>query len=180
MNKLFIAASVMATLVSSISVAQAADTGTITFNGDLIAATCNVAVGGGTTNAIVTLPSVNTSNLAAAAQTAGLTGFNMTLSGCGATPATASAYFESGTGVNAVNGNLLNTGAATNVELQLLDGSNNFTPIKAGDAGQINATQYVNVASGTATLPYAVQYYATGLTGAGSVTSTVTYALQYK
>lgn len=180
MKKLVIAVSVVAAL-AAVS-AQAASTGTITFKGELTSTTCDVSVAGQGADATVVLPTIATSQLTAAAKTAGRTGFNMALSDCAGTLKTASAFFEAGNSVDVTTGRLHNmTGTATNVDLQLLDATPaSQTVIQAGNANQVNNTSYVNASTGSATLPYAVEYYANGTTTAGTVVSSVVYSLQYK
>lgn len=158
--------------------AQAAD-GTINFSGRLIAQTCTITVGGVVSPAVatVTLPTVSTSLLAAAGQSTGRTDFEIELSGCTGAATTAAAFFEAGADVDPVSGQLINRGSATNVRLRLLDG---ITPISAGNTNQITGTTRVNFASGSAVLPYAVEYLATGTSVAGTVTSSVTYSVNYQ
>ncbi|AZC50506.1 fimbrial protein [Pseudomonas chlororaphis] len=176
--------------------ANAAD-GTINFNGQLTATTCTVAVDGAanSTAAVVTLPTVSTNALQTSGQTTGQTGFNITLANCSGTAQTAAAFFEAGPGVDQASGQLLNSAAAgvsaSNVRLQLVDLGNNAI-IRAGNTEQrttafrnrINyATAGVGTApgsNGSANLPYAVRYIASGPTTAGTVVSTVTYAIDYQ
>ncbi len=175
------AASALALQVMSAGT-QAASTGTITFNGELTANTCDVIVDNQAKDATIVLPTISTSQLTAAAQVAGRTGFNMALSNCAGTLKTAAAFFEAGATVDPVTGRLKNTattGGATNVSLQLLDGANSSV-IAAGNSNQTTKNTYVNVATGTASLPYAVQYYADGATTAGTVKSSVVYSIMYK
>lgn len=181
MKKLVIV-SALAAVFGSIGMAQAASTGTITFNGKLTATTCEVMVDGQTADALITLPTVGTNQLTAAGNTAGQTGFNMALSNCEGTLKTASAFFESGASVDLVSGRLKNmTGDATNVSLQLRDASDaSQKVIKAGNSNQTTETTYVDIASGSANLPYSVEYYAEGATTAGTVASNVIYSIQYK
>ncbi|WP_114195754.1 fimbrial protein [Edaphovirga cremea] len=184
MKKLAIVASLV-TVFGSVGMAQAFSTGTITFNGELTATTCNVNVDGQGADATITLPTIGTSQLSGATQTAGRTGFVMALSDCAGTLPTASAFFEAGSTVDQTTGRLINSGSAGNVSLQLRDGSSTSQAvIKAGDQGQsqIGGTTYVayDTTSGTATLPYAVEYYAEGATTAGQVTSSVVYSIQYQ
>jgi major type 1 subunit fimbrin (pilin) len=185
MKKLAIVASLV-TVFGSVGMAQAASTGTITFNGELTATTCNVSVDGQGADATITLPTIGTSQLSAATQTAGRTGFVMALSDCAGTLETASAFFEAGSSVEQTTGRLKNmTGTAGLVSLQLRDGSSaSQAVIKAGDQsqGQPGGTTYVayDTTSGTATLPYAVEYYAEGATTAGTVASNVVYSIQYQ
>lgn len=168
--------------------AFAADnTGTITFNGELTDTTCKVDIEGQGPDATITLPTVSTATLTAAGQVTGRTGFNMNLSDCKVGQAghkTVSAFFETGATVDQAAGRLNNMDIATTgaklVQLQLLDGSNAFAPIKIGNTSQVDATAYVQITDEKATLPYAVEYYAIGKTEAGKVTSSVIYTLQYK
>ncbi|ERK13393.1 putative fimbrial protein [Serratia fonticola AU-P3(3)] len=181
MKKLAIAASLIA-VFGTVGLAQAASTGTITFNGELTANTCDVVVDGQSADATVILPTVGTNQLQNAARTAGDTGFVMSLSNCSGTLETASAFFQAGSSVDTVTGRLFNTtGTATNVSLQLLDASSTTQAvIKAGSQEQTTAMTYKDVTSGSTTLPYIVRYYAEAATTAGTVVSNVVYSIQYQ
>ncbi|WP_422527817.1 fimbrial protein [Serratia fonticola] len=181
MKKLAIAVSLI-TASGFSGLALAASTGTITFNGELTANTCDVIVDGQAADATVTLPTVGISQLQTVASTAGDTGFIMALNNCAGTLQTASAFFEAGTSVDLVTGRLKNmVGNATNVSLQLLDGSNSsLSVIQAGNANQVTNTVYKNISSGSANLPYVVRYYAEAPTTAGTVVSNVVYSIQYQ
>ncbi|KJY82965.1 fimbrial protein [Vibrio galatheae] len=161
--------------------AQAASVGTITFNGEVTASTCNVTVDSQAADATVQLPTVSTNLLGAAGETAGATAFNVSLSGCMSSLDTATMFFEAGSSVDLVTGRLNNTsGSASNVSLQLRDGLAPTTVIKAGSAEQLNDNTYANIQSGSADLPYIVEYYADDAATAGTVVSNVTYSIQYK
>ncbi|EFA9626254.1 type 1 fimbrial protein [Escherichia coli] len=166
--------------------ANAASTGTITFNGEVTSNTCDVVVDNQSNDAIITLPTVSTSDLSTQGKTAGRTGFVMALNNCVVqTPGqkdTVSAFFQSGQSVNLSTGRLNNTdqSGASNVSLQLLDVTGNYQPIKVGNTSQVTGTAGVKIANNQATLPYAVEYYAEGQSTAGLVKSTVVYNLQYK
>lgn len=178
MKKLTIIASLVAAF-GSLGMAQAASTGTITFNGELTANTCDVIVDGQTADATVVLPTVGINQLNTATKTAGETNFVMALSNCSGTLQTASAFFEAGASVDPVTGRLQNlTGTASNVSLQLLDSSSEV--IQAGNANQVMNTTYKDVSGGSATLSYAVRYYAEAATTAGTVVSNVVYSIQYQ
>lgn len=181
MKKSVIAASIVAAL-GSLPAVQAASTGTITFNGLLTATTCDVIVDGKAADATVTLPTVGINELNIAGKTTGRTGFNMVLSNCSGSLKTASAFFQAGSSVDPVTGRLKNvSGSASNVSLQLRDGSSaSQAIIAAGNTNQVANTSYVSTATGSATLPYSVEYYADGVTAAGTVVSSVVYNLQYK
>lgn len=161
--------------------AFAAD-GTINFAGELLDSTCTVTVNGqatsGPTN--VALPKMSAAMLKTAKQTAGQTGFNIQLSACSGSSTTAAAFFEAGPGVNPLTSNLFSKGAAKNVELQLIDATNN-KEIKVGDYGQEKSTSRIaKNAAGSTVLPYAVQYIATGEATPGTVIGTVTYSINYQ
>lgn len=162
--------------------ANAAD-GTINFNGELVNQTCTIAVDGVVTPAVatVTLPTISTSLLNAAGQAEGRTGFNIQLTNCVGAATTAAAFFNSGSTVDPVSGNLNNmTGTATNVQLQLVDAQGGAI-IQAGNTNQKTQTTRNTIdATGAATMPYAVQYFATGTTTPGTVVSSVTYNVDYQ
>lgn len=166
--------------------ANAASTGTITFNGELTDTTCDVDVNGQGTDATVTLPTVSINQLTKAGLTTGRTSFNFNLSKCvigtKGGHSKVAAFFQPGNTVDLSTGRLKNVGGdATMVDLQLLDASGNYSPIKVGNTDQVNDMTYVDIKSdGTALLPYSVEYYANGQTTAGTVTSSVVYNLQYK
>ena len=162
--------------------ANAASSGTITFNGEVTASTCDVDINGGGADATVSLPIVPATALETAGNTAGSTAFNMNLSNCSGTLTTVSAFFEAGSSVDLATGRLKNqTGTATNVSLQLRDGSSaNLDVINAGNTSQVANTTYVDASSGTAILPYVVEYYAEDAATPGTVESLVTYSLQYQ
>ncbi|PKH26673.1 fimbrial protein [Enterobacterales bacterium CwR94] len=178
--KKIIALSALAAMMAT-SAAHAASSGTITFNGELTATTCDASVDGKGPSATVQLPILSTSLLNAAGVVKGETFYNINLSNCAGVLKTASAYYEAGSTVDSASGRLKNTtGSASNVQLQLSDGSGAQGVIKVGDASQIANTTYLDVASGTAVLPYSVAYYATDATGPGTVVSSVVYSIQYK
>lgn len=113
----------------------------------------------------------------------------MNLSKCvivedGSKHAKVAAFFQPGNTVDLSTGRLKNTSStgASLVDLQLLDASGNYKPINVGNSEQVSSTTYVDIDpdSGTAFLPYAVEYYANGQTTPGIVTSSVVYNLQYK
>ncbi|ELY4748372.1 type 1 fimbrial protein [Cronobacter sakazakii] len=185
MKKLALGLSLAAAMGFAVT-AQAASTGTITFEGELTATSCDVNVDGQGSDATITLPTMGINQLDAAGKTAGCTNFVMDLTNCAGTLKTVAAYFEAGASVDPVTGRLKNaTGAdnATKVSLQLRDGSStSYDVIKAGDASQSTKTTFVtyDATEGTATLPYAVEYYAEDATTAGKVNSSVVYSLMYK
>ncbi len=176
MNKNLLSAALIAGFGVAAVVPQSALAydGTITFTGAVTATSCNITGGG---DFGVALPSVANTTLADSGDTAGQTQFNIVLTGCSA-GATASAFFEQGANVDAGTGNLISSGTATNVQLQLLndDGS---SPIDLLDASSNNTTAAV-ANGGGGTLSYYVRYFATGQSAAGTVIGTQQYTINYQ
>ncbi len=172
----------LGTVLGYANIASAASTGTIDFEGELTASTCDVIVEGQAADATVVLPKVSINQLNAATKTAGETGFVMALKNCTGALKSASAFFESGASVDTTTGRLKNlSGTATKVSLELLDASSpTMAVIQAGNQNQIDNTTYKDTSSGSVNLPYAVRYYAEGETTAGTVVSNVTYSIQYQ
>lgn len=165
-------------LISISGVAHASD-GTISFAGSVVNATCTVKVNNSAASATVSLPTVSQATLGANGEVAGATRFTVNLSGC-TTGKTVNVYFEAGSTVDPITGNLINGGTAGNVQVQLL--TNSGAPISVGSSSQAAATGVAMTASPAVTggvLNYSAQYYATGASTAGSVTTSVTYSLTY-
>ncbi|MHC9515484.1 MULTISPECIES: fimbrial protein [Enterobacter] len=191
----------LATLTAlSISVlpVNAASTGTVNFKGRVTASTCDVSVDGQGVDATVKLPTVPSTDLASAGQTAGRTTFIMTLTNCTQTyfpPASdddeaslsdsmVSAFFQAGETVDSSTGRLkqMALSGAENVSLQLRDGTNNNV-IFAGSQTQRNNNYFVDITGKKGEeirLPYVVEYYAESAATSGVVTSSVVYNLQYQ
>lgn len=160
---------------------QAASTGTITFNGEVTATTCDANVDGQGADATINLSTVGANQLAVRGDTAMRTGFIIGLSNCQGTLQTASAFFQAGSTVDPLTGRLKNTGGdAQNVSLQLRENTADENVIVAGDASQSTGATFYDVSSGSADLPYTVEYYAEDPATAGTVTSSVVYSIQYK
>jgi major type 1 subunit fimbrin (pilin) len=164
--------------LSLASSAMAAD-GTITITGTVTDTTCSIAVNGGTADATVTLPTVSTSSLAASGDVAGTTLYTIDLTDCsGTTLNTAHAWYEAGANVDTDSGRLNNnsSGTTTNVQVQLLN--SDLGVITAGVEEQGDVT--VSISSGSGTLEYYAQYYATGASTAGAVSTSVDYTIEYE
>lgn len=176
--------------------ASAAD-GTITFNGEITDTTCTITGGGaatGTGNITVTLPTVSTSALTSAGQTAGDTAFSLVLGG-GAkctNGKTAALWIETTQtpALDTTTGALTNqaAGGAANVEVRMVNPANN-QPINLGINAAVAAGNTViaannqpaaTISGNTATLKYIGQYLAmTGGAQAGAVSTYLTYSMQY-
>ena len=144
----------------------------------VVASTCNI------TSPTVTLPPISTRALQAG-QVAGSTAFSITMTGCQSGSPDAVSVF-SGSGIDTTTGYLTNTGTATNVEVQLLNGAGSTsqtagTPILLNQSGSAQNSGIFNITSGNATLNYYAQYVATNAAaaGAGTVKSTVAFTIYY-
>ncbi|VYT80077.1 type 1 fimbrial protein [Metakosakonia massiliensis] len=195
MKKVLLAASIVSAL-SLVGYAHA-NSGTIKFEGEVTDATCDVVIDNGAgTVTTVDLPPVSKAALSATNSVAGKTQFILKTSNCqnfGGTgqPSKVAAYFKpDATNVDSTNGllnNIAATDKATNVQLELVDGTNNNT-IKAGFASQMNATggnEFVAITgtspNGSVSLPYSVQYKSVaGGATAGDVKAEVAFDLVYR
>lgn len=178
---------VLATLIGAglaVSQVAAAAEGTVNFTGKLVETTCTVSTDSKTLN--VTLPTLATSALKNAGDTGGATQFTIKLENCPTTGTNkAKVHFSPipVANVNSTNGRLLNkatSGAATNVEIQLLD----FDGQREIDVASLTAngqnTQFQEFTGTTGNLVYFAQYYATGQTTAGAVQGQVQYDIAYE
>ncbi|WP_081232304.1 fimbrial protein [Pseudomonas chlororaphis] len=159
---------------------HADDTGTITINGALKSPTCDAKVNNGTADGTVTLPTVATSLLASATQVAGNTPFTINLTGCDPAGSVAPYFQNNQATVNAA-GRLINTATGTPalfVELQLLNATHGVINLNSAVLAQNTGSAKVD-ATGSATLNFSIQYYATQQTTAGPVSSTLTYIINY-
>jgi type 1 fimbria pilin len=137
-------------------------------------------------NLSVILPTVQASALSSGGQVTGRTAFSIELAGCPSGVTSVASYFSS-PHIDTSTGNLKNTGsgAATNVEIQLLNGSgSSATPFSrinlAGASLAAQNSGIYGVAGGAATLNYYAQYVANGgSAGVGSVNSSVMYTITY-
>ncbi|MEM5328216.1 fimbrial protein [Paraburkholderia sp. JHI2823] len=177
-----IAAIALVAATTAPAMAFAASANTINFQGEVTTQTCAVTVNGNAANPTVLLPTVSTASLAATGSNAGMTTFTIGVTGCTAqASATPIKTVFVGNQVDG-NGNLGNTGTATNVALQLLDPTATSTPFNLSGATGYAAAG-LNLAAGAtaATHDFAVRYYsATGNATAGSVLGSVQYAVSYQ
>ncbi len=179
MKRIIISAALATGMGLGVSNAQAYD-GTITFAGVVTSQTCTVNGNGtGSHDFTVTLPAVSASALSAATAVAGRTPFNISLSACSAGSGNVHTLFESASNIDPATGNLtLNTGGASNVEIQLLNSDYSAIALNRGDSTQNSKS--TKITAGTATLNYFAQYYATGLASAGNVATSVLYTMSYQ
>jgi len=180
MNKTLLSAALMAGVGIAAFAPQAANAsdGTITFTGSISASTCTVSANGGSA---VALPNVSTSALSTVGETAAATPFSIALTGCtGLNTGSVGVYFEPGASTLA-DGNLKNTSVGgSNVEIQLLNGTQGVMTLNSTSGSQNGTTAAVTTTSTSATLNYYAQYVAaTAAATTGSVASSVTFSVIY-
>lgn len=174
-------ASVLAVGLALSSAAAMASDGTLTVNGLLTDNTCTV--NGGTQPVTVTLPTLSTSNLKSAGQTAGDTAFKIELTNCSAGVTSAKTFFENSTNVS--NDRLDNKFVPTlaiptkadNVQVQLLNSAGAPLLLSSGSGAQGDTS--ATVTAGAATLNYFARYYANGISTPGGVMGLTTFTVLY-
>lgn len=174
--KKIVLSTLIATGLAASQGALAAD-GTINFSGELTETTCTVV--SADKNLTVTLPRVASNSLQTQGQTNGLTAFTINLEGCSASSTNARVYFEPRPNLVNTEGRVINTGTATNVDIQLLD-SDSTAVIDARKNSGLQNTQYQTFTGATGSLNYYAQYYATAAATAGTVTGQVQYSVEYQ
>ncbi|MFM0179095.1 fimbrial protein [Paraburkholderia aspalathi] len=169
--------------------ASAAD-GSFIINGTVTASTCSI---NGTANGTaysknITLPTVAATALSSAGATAGpsqASDIQINLTGCSAQTTKAVATWENGAAVDQATGNLVNqasTGAAGNVEVQLLNAAMQPIDIRSNTNNTL-ANNGVTVTGGNTTAPlqYYAQYIANGgAASAGAVKATAAFTMSYQ
>ena len=155
---------------------NAAD-GEVQITGAITANTCDITTGTGGVHT-VTLPTVMERTLSGAGKTAGRTPFTVQLANCSPVSGDVALYFEPGANTDMATGRLSNTGTATEVQVGLLNGS--MVPIELNQStALLQKSQTVSIATGSATLNYFAEYYATGVAGAGSVSTSTFFSIVY-
>jgi major type 1 subunit fimbrin (pilin) len=170
------------TLVGLFSIAQTASAanGMISFSGAVAGQTCTInGNGSGSKDFTVALPTVLTTQLALAGNTAGQIPFQISLTDCLPNTGKVHAFFEPGPTVSMGSGRLIVTGGAANVEIGLLNGDRSSIHIGAPEAAQ-NVRSVSIDAKGQASLPFYAQYVATGPARSGNANSSVMYTLVYQ
>jgi len=162
--------------------AQAFD-GTITFNGTVSSQTCQINAGTGKDFA-VDLPTVAASALESGT-VAGLKNFHITLTGC-APAGKVRAYFPPSSSVDVTTyqlKNVLTSGAATGVQIQILD-AETLLPIKVGaDQGEQDSPWFDIDTNGTADMKYLAGYIkeaGAASVQSGGVMANVNYTVEYE
>ncbi|WP_058910316.1 fimbrial protein [Entomohabitans teleogrylli] len=176
LNRALLSAALASVILSGNALAS---DNTITFMGEVTDETCSVSVNGTDAAPIVLLPTVSSSTLSTPADTAGQTTFDIGVSGCTGSPAgvNISTVFV-GNNVSAGTGNLVSTGTASEVEIQILDTADTEIDFRDTFTGAGDLTLAAGETDATAT--YTAQYYATGASTAGTVQASLQYAVSYQ
>ncbi|PRM15880.1 Major fimbrial subunit precursor [Haemophilus influenzae] len=180
MKKTMLAAS----LVLSLGLASSAfaKDGTVVIEGKITDQTCIINNFTSDKDIKVKLPTVKAASLATANATSGRTPFKIELTGCKAssTEQRVKAFFLPDAAKVNAEGRLINTGTATNVDVQLLN-ADGTTGILAGENIATQNVTPVNLNGvDTGTLKYNAQYYATAAATAGDVKATVDFNIVYE
>ncbi|QUE78300.1 type 1 fimbrial protein [Stutzerimonas stutzeri] len=155
---------------------HAAD-GEVQITGMITANTCVVTSGTAGLHT-VTLPTVMANTLNQAGKTAGRTPFTVELASCSPDSGDVALYFEPGANTDMATGRLNNTGAATGVQVGLLNSS--MVPIGLNQpSAAAQNSQTVSIVSGSASLSYFAEYYATGAAGPGTVNTSTFFSVVY-
>ena len=174
-----LAATAAASLLALSGTAQA-QSGTINFEGFVVANTCNVQIGG-SSNLTVTLQPVLADTLAGVGTTSAPTPFQLNLTGCDtALNGETAALALSGGGGDA-DGRLANnaTQSPSNARIQLLNSNNGVINLVAAAGSQNIPTQAI--ANGQASFNLQARYISTALiTTPGKIASTVNYSITYQ
>ncbi|CBG89523.1 fimbrial protein [Citrobacter rodentium] len=174
--KITLCALAMASVSTS---ALAVTQGTVTFNGELISSTCEIAAD--SVDRQVQLPKIAIQTLAKSGDTAGSKGFDLNVEKCPAGITKVAAHFEAigSSGVDSATGNLTNqfkgdatTPAAENVQVRLYNSDEK--QLKLGETGAP-----ATVTGGSATMRYYGGYYATDTTSVGKVYAQAAYTIAY-
>lgn len=150
--------------------------GEVQISGTITANTCDITTGSLGVHT-VTLPTVMASTLDADGKTAGRTPFTVQLANCSPDSGNVALYFEPGTNTDMATGRLSNTGDATGVQVSLLNESMELIELDQPFSGQNSQT--VPIVTGSATLNYFAEYYATGAAGAGTVNTSTFFSIVY-
>lgn len=161
----------------ALPLASNASDGEVQITGNITTNTCLITTGSGGEHT-VTLPTVMASALNGAGKTAGRTPFTVQLASCVPDSGNVALYFEPGVNTDMATGRLINTGAASEVQVRLLNDV--MVPIELNQStALLQKSQTVSIESGSATLNYFAEYYATGAAGTGSVNTSTFFSIVY-
>ncbi|MCL6743337.1 MULTISPECIES: fimbrial protein [Kosakonia] len=178
MHKLINVFAATAILSLSSSAFAATSSNTVRFMGEVSEQTCDINFNGSSSSPVILLPTVSSSQLDTSGTTTGDTPFTVTLSGCGGAQTANAAIVFVANDVDGTNlKNTATTSPATNVAIQLMEGSNALDFV--GNKAQ-TGTKAVDSTNPTATYDLAARYYATGQATSGAVEAQAQFAVTYQ
>ncbi|WP_140920715.1 fimbrial protein [Limnobaculum xujianqingii] len=152
---------------------------TVKFLGEVSTQTCTVDINGIASNPMILLPTVPTSALATQGKTAGATKFTVNLTGCTSESSTTTIKTVFLANNVTTNGNLGNTGSATDVSINLLD-SDGVTTLDFTSGFATTSAMTLPSNANSTSQELTAQYYAeNGPVSAGSVITSAQYAITY-
>lgn len=160
---------------------------TVTFEGEVTSQTCSMNING-QTNSVIMLPTVNVSEFGTTltkGQTAGLTPFTVSVSGCTAstTGSTSIATKFLGYDVDSTSGTLTNratTDAAVGYSVQLMTAATGGTAVVLNGITSVDGLVLAKDAT-SASYDFGAQYYVLDAAGAtaGKISAVAEYAVSY-
>ncbi|MEF1254743.1 fimbrial protein [Vibrio sp. M260112] len=189
MKKSVLIKTIIASSLLIASVGSYAADGTITFNGQITAASCTVGNGASSTDLNVTMPSVTASSIGTSPDVlSGMTTFSIELTNCKSQTTTAEKMRVTFSGQGDENNpyvlkNTASSGAATNVGIQLLE-ADAVTRIDI-NAGSNKASEITLPTSSENPESYVLHFNAAyvnvggAVPTAGAVTATANYTIEY-
>lgn len=178
MHKRLTTWSVLAVAQLGAGAALAADSGTISITGNLVALSCEVDGGQGSGGDIaIDLPTLSSEGLDAPGATGGYRPFSLTIRGNGQTCADGTGVSVSFDQLNVdpQTGMLRNNGTAENVQIELLNARNESVNLKDG-----TGLELVTVDGQSAVIQMGARYHAIAAASAGDVTTAAAYRLTYE
>lgn len=161
--------------------AWAIDIGTISVTGTVSAGSCTARISGSTDHTIA-LDTVSPAALAAAGNTAAPKTFTISLSGCDLVGNKNVVPYFLGASINTAGrlNNMHGTGAAANVELQMLNASSALMDLSQSSGSQNAGVVNIPITpNGSGSMTYTLRYYATAAATAGLVSSSMTWGVDY-
>lgn len=177
MKKIKLGLAIIGLGLASSTVLAAAD-GTVTITGKIVDQTCTL--GGTSGNYTVVLPTVGKATLGASGTTNGDTKFTINLTNC-PTGNIGIYYDNTNANVNAAGrlNNTATTGAATKVDIQLLNSNKVAIDLTKDRTAQNIQSTNVATNGGSAAIDFYARYFATAAATAGDITTSATYYVVY-
>lgn len=163
--------------------AWAINIGTINVTGKVSTGTCSALISGSADHTVA-LDTVSTTALAVAGNTAAPKTFTISLTGCDlvGNKNVVPYFLAIGSSINTAGRlkNMYGAGAATNVELQMLNASTAVMDLSKGSGSQgAGVVNIPTTPNGTGSVTYTLRYYAAAAATGGLVSSSMTWGVDY-